>query len=526
MSDLVQDKLDIEALKSRAKDNLYFFTKGILGYDWLNKHIHLPVCGFLQDSRNTSKLIELPRGWLKSTICSISYPVWLSARNPNIRQLLVQNSATNAQKKLSVISRQWETNPLLRALFPELLPTTDSTWTADSICLNRSASHAESTYEAAGTSTRVVSRHYDVIIEDDTVAPDYDELGADSLAPTHDDVQKAIGWHKANVLPLMNNPSTDTSVVVGTRWYDQDLIAWIKDNEKHYQVYSRAARENDRGEPDPAGRIVYPERFNEETLRKLENALGPYLFSALYLNRPVRTEDMTFKLEWMQNYENAPLNLVTYTTVDPATDPELASSRNIDYNVVLTAGKDITTGNIYILDYFHARCNPGELAAAIFDHAVRFRPVVVGYDNTGYQRSIAYWLKELMRQNNHYFVMEPIPRSGKDAKANAIRNLQPLFQNKVVFLRPHMRELQSQLLKWPHSGGHDDLADALAMQLQLWKRTKVQSRYTVPVFQNSNTLDDAMKELRERGMLGTYLKSLVYEPMRTGVNSGIQGIYS
>lgn len=516
----ITTQLDLKSLREQSLSSLYFFAKAVLKYDWINKDIHGPLCTFLQDESSKRKLIELPRGWLKSTLCSISFPIWLSIRNPNIRILLTQNSATNAQKKLSVIGKQWEGNELLRLLFPELLPGVNATWTADAKCLNRTAAHAEGTYEAAGTSTRVVSRHYDVIIEDDTVAPDFDELGGESLAPTHDEVLKAIGWHKTNVLPLMNNPSKDLSLVVGTRWYVNDLIAWVKENEPSYKIMSRAVRENAEGKPDPAGRVTYPERFDENTLMQLEQALGVYMYSCLYMNTPVRSDDMVFRPEWMKYYDTRPLNLAIYTTVDPATDPSLAATKNIDYNVVMTTGKDMHTGRIYVLDYFRKRCSPGELAAAIFDHVVRFKPIVVGYDNTSYQRSIAYWLKELMHQGGTHFIMEPLPRSGADAKRLAIQALQPLFANEAILLRPHMKELMSELLMWPLGGDHDDLADCLAMQLQLWKRTKLFRQEKALRAADPFLLETAMAEIRRDKIAGMCHNSLVFDPMRTGAAVG------
>ncbi len=510
----VESKLDLDLLRKKASESLYFFAKGILKYDWINTHIHLPLCQELQNPKSTRKLIVLPRGWLKTTLCTIAYPMWLSINNPNIRTLLVQNSSTNACKKLAVIRGQWETNDLLRTLYPELLPTKTSTWKADALCLTRSKTFPEATYEAAGTSTRVVSRHYDVVIEDDTVAPEYDDLGQESLAPTSDDVEKAIGWHRTNVLPLMNNPDRDINLVVGTRWYDHDLIRYVIDNEPHYKVITRACREDEFGKPSYSGKITYPERFSEQTLRELENSLGHYMFGCLYMNTPVRREDMAFRPEWFQYYENPPpLNqLAVYTTVDPATDPKLSKTKNTDYSVVMTCGKDMVNGHIYVLDYFHSRCNPGELSSAIFDHVMRFRPVLVGYEDVAYQRSIEYWLKELMRQEGIYFVLEPLalPKT-KDAKNLRIAGLQPIVKSQSILFRTHMKELISEMLKFP-LGAHDDLADALSMQLGLWKTTKHLRDYRRVHVENPFSFESMVKELKQR-KIGSR-SSVVFDPSR------------
>lgn len=504
-------------LRQEAEKSLYFFAKGILGYKDFVPHIHGSPCAILEDPELTRAVIVFPRGWFKTTMCTIAYPMWLSIKNPEIRILLVQNSSTNACKKLSVIGQQWEKNDLLRQLYPELLPGIYSQWGADAKCLTRKQPYPEATYEAAGTNTKVTSRHYDVIIQDDTVAPDLDELGEECLAPTHDDVAKAIGWHRTNALPLLNNPVKDKILIVGTRWYDQDLIRWVMDNEPQYKVLTRASREDDQGKPDFKGKVTYPERFNADVLKSLEIGQGSYLFSCLYMNTPVRNEDMLFKSHWFRHYDTPPRmqDLAVYTTVDVATDPELAKSSDIDYNVVMTTGKDLRTGEIFVLDYFRERCNPGVLAQAIFDHVLRFNPITVGYDNTAYQRSIEYWLREMMRQQNKFFLMEPISRSGKGAKQMAIRSLQPLFQSETVFFRSHHKELESELLLFP-LGRHDDLADALAMQLQMWRTTKSKAQQRQLDSEDPLSFDVAVRELQARHKKTT---SLTLDPLSYRSNS-------
>lgn len=515
MSQTAQPKLDLDALRAKAKKEFYFFAKGILGFDGINEHIHGPVCLALEDRVCRRKLFVLPRTWYKTTLCSIAYPIWLAINNPNIRILIVQNSATNSKKKLAVIRQLWEGNDMLRALFPELLPTRSSIWTADSLCLTRSKSFPEGTFEAAGTNTQVTSRHYDLVIEDDTVAPDLDELGNECLAPTDSDVQKAIGWHKTNVLPLLNNIESDEILIVGTRWYDQDLIRYIMDNEPQYKIITRACRENDEGQPDYRGHLTYSERFSEAVLNELETNMGPYMFGCLYMNTPVRTEDMAFKSKWFEYYDVSPQlsQLAVYTTIDPATDPKLSATGKVDFSVVMTCGKDMITGFIYVLDYFHGQVNPGVLASEIFNQVRKWRPVLVGYEDVAYQKSIEYWLKEMMRQEGLYFILEPLKLSRqKDAKDKRIAGLIPLFAAGVIKFKTWMKSLESELLKFP-LGSNDDLPDCLSMQLTLWHMTRSLETYRQLRDEDPMLLDTALKELELRKKV-TCSHSTISDPSR------------
>ena len=454
----------------------------------------------LQDRTKRRKKFVLPRGWLKTTVCTVAYPIFSAINNPNVRILLAQNNRDNARKKLKQIRELWEQNQLLRALFPALLPTSSSQWTADSLCLSRSEAHPESTFECVGVRGQTTSRHYNIIIEDDTVAPDFDELGEETLAPSHDDVRKAISWHSL-CLPLLTNPSTDEIVVVGTRWYEHDLMSHIAKNEPQYATIERSCREDTDGNSDPRGVVTYPERFDTDVLVEYEATLGPYFFSTLMLNCPVSVGDMLFRADWFNEYTELPprQSLHVYTTVDPATDPQLSTSRSdqLDYSVVMTTGKDLLTGDIYILDYFHKRCNPGELLDAIFDHVERWNPLVVGYEDVAFQKSLDYWIKERMRSTGTFFHLSPIQRGTKKSKANHIMGLQPIASAGALHVRPFMTELITEFLSFPR-GAHDDLIDCLSMQTQLWQRTKTQypSRHkTVP---GAFDLEGAIENLRAR----------------------------
>lgn len=512
----VAEIVDLDLIRERAKNSLYFFAKGILRFSWLTPEIHLRVCEILSDMSENRKLFVLPRGWLKTTLCSQAYPIWRAVHDPNVRVLLAQNNFPNARAKLRVVREMFERNELLRALYPHVLPTKSSTWSADSLCLTRSESYPESTFECIGVRGQATSRHYNIIIEDDTVAPDFDELGDETLAPTHDDVRKAISWHRL-ALPLLTNPQTDEIIIVGTRWYEHDLISHVTENEPKYVYHFRSCRENEDGESDPRGEITYPGRFGEEVLAELEPGLGPYFFSTLMLNLPVAVGDMIFKSEWFKEYESLPprQSLHVYTTIDPATDPELSTSRSadLDYSTVMTCGKDMLTGDIYVLDYFRKRCNPGDHAAALFDHVVRWRPIEVGYEDVAYQRSLDYWLKEMMRQEERYFILKPIKRTGRKSKETFIMGLQPLAAAGVIRLRPWMKELLTEFLSFPR-GRHDDLIDSLAMQLPMWRRTRSRDerrQYVGP--RNQFDLEDAIRELRARA--NSNKKSLICDPLNS-----------
>jgi hypothetical protein len=59
-------------IKKLSVKSLYFFAKFVLGYDWLDVKVHLPLCKILENYEvNTKVRVTLPRSWLKSAVTTI-----------------------------------------------------------------------------------------------------------------------------------------------------------------------------------------------------------------------------------------------------------------------------------------------------------------------------------------------------------------------------------------------------------------------------------------------------------------------
>ena len=487
------DDKTIKRLREMGKQSLFFFARAILKFKDLDVSIHKPICEQLEKYETAPKaIIILPRDWFKSTIGSIAYPIWRALKNPNIRILIVQNSHLNACKKLQAIKQIFEKNQLFRALYPEIMPTGKGRWSGECLTVNRSEAHPEGTFEAAGTGTAVTSRHYDVIVEDDTVAPEKDSLKGVIQEPTQLEIEKAIGWHRV-AMPLQIHPTKSQRIVIGTRWAERDLIGWILKNEPRYVIIERKCRED--------GKIVW-DRFNEEVLEQLESneGLGPYMFSMLYLNEPISTINQIFRRDWIQYYaelsEKDKQSIIYCTSVDPAVS-DSAETSDPDYNIVLTTGINPNTGRIYVMKYDRERMNPGELINIILQHQLIYKPVVVKIESIAYQRTINYWLKRTREKLNRRFYVEEIRTHGRVSKDMRIRALQPYFADGLIFIRTHMGDLERELLAFPR-GAHDDVLDALCMQIPFWnsetemRRAEKEEKKGIDILSGASILDELL----------------------------------
>lgn len=460
-----------EQLRDMCKKSLFFLCRAVLGFTDFDEAIHKQVCNELQDPKNSRIIIVMPRTWYKSTVGSIGYPIWRAINDPNVRVLVCQNTFSNAVKKLSSIKQIFDKNALFRWLFPEILPTASCKWSSDVLEVNRTATHPEGTFEAAGTATAVISRHYDVIVEDDTVAPEKDAMGTEMQQPTATEIAKAIGWHNL-ATPLLTHPRRGQIVIIGTRWGDDDLIGYVIKKFKNYRIITRAVREKD-GKPatkEKGGVPAWPGQFDDTVLEEIEAALGPYMFSTLMMNSPMSSTNQTFNRIWFNFFDTIDItDLICCVSLDPAASDKETSGDPDDTAIVAT-GVNPSDGRIYILDYVAERLNPGETITKLFQFVSLFSPVYCMVESVAYQRTLRYWIEQRQKKLNNYFIIKDV-KNARISKNDRIRAMQPFFSNKLVYMRPHMQDLQRQLLGFMTSMMHDDIVDALSFQVPFWNET-------------------------------------------------------
>ncbi|KKL79762.1 hypothetical protein LCGC14_2011580 [marine sediment metagenome] len=346
--------------------------------DWLTKEVHLPLCNFLQSPYPLKKLVELPRGFLKTTIASEYYPIWCAINNPSIRILIVQNTFDNAAKRVYNIRSIFEKHELFRALYPELIPNFNSKsvrWSNECAEVNRPTTYPEGTFEAAGIQTKITARHYDKIIEDDLVTAETSDLSEDEIAPNMEDVAKAIGWHKM-ATNLSIDYKTFERIQIGTRWFQEDMINYVKTKEPGYARYIMTV-------VDDSGKPIYPQRFDESVLEAKKEEMGTYMYATQMMLDPTPLEKMIFKPYWTRYYNVAPTTK-NILCIDPAIGE---SKQHCDSAFVVAGGAD--NGLIYIIETMSGQYNLTEQIKLTFALIRKYdiRKLVV--ETIAYQEALA-----------------------------------------------------------------------------------------------------------------------------------------
>lgn len=463
------DDLRIQ-LRKQAEDSLYFFCKAVLGFKDLSPDLHMRLCTFLEKksfAKNSDelekfdKLVELSRGHLKTTICTVGYTLWRLCRNRNIRILLVMNTATNASQKLGEISGHIESNGMLRKLFPEIIPDFKKVkWTSEAIEIARDKILPEATVEAIGVGGKVVSRHYDLIIKDDMVSI---ESGSDEdIRVLSDQIQKAINWHQYSV-SLFISPAVAQQIVVGTRWAFNDLIGHIESHEldcfdqfRYGCTYQKHLEEG--------AKPLWPERFPLETLKQIRTTQGAYKFACQYMNKPTYDDPNAFDLTIIRKFDLIPTGPIDYFT---AIDPAIGESKGADYSAIVTVGR-MSDYDIFCVEAKRGHWGVDRLMEEIFKTYQIWNSIQVGLETIMFQRVLLWPLREMMRRTGVIIPVIEIKPGKKDVKTARIATLRDYFINGTLWLRSKelMPHVYTELEEFP-VGTHDDVIDALASAVQL-----------------------------------------------------------
>ena len=428
---------------------------------------------------NGRLLYVMPRGSLKSTIVTKHLNTWLVIRrfykfnDDSTRILLAGNTFTNAKKKLNGLRGVFSVG-LFKALFPELLPRTGrhgDQWSDEGACIPRTSSSAsfdEATFECGGTNTTLTGRHYNVICEDDTTAPDVDEMKEDLTRPSRDTIEKAIGFHKAS-MSLFVPKEFRLSIVVSTRWAMEDLVSYVQDKEE-YKFFDMPAENKD-------GTSKFEIFYDAETREIIRKRVGDYMYSMLYLNKPLDDSLRVFKstdMHWVGK-EAVPTEGRITIAVDPA-----ISEKDDACESAITVNQHVLNAKGERHEYWHedpaGHMLPFALAKRTLQIADKYdtedTPVVaIIVEQEAYQAALKYIMINMMnhrkKKGQKVYSIVKAKRGNKEIR---IEGMQPAFQQRRIhFVRGALSDqTESQLLQFP-GGKLVDIIDSWSMHRKVWR---------------------------------------------------------
>ena len=316
----------LEALRTRALNDFYFFCKAVMNYKDMTPHCHKKMCDFIVNETWKRKMTLQPRGHLKSAILTIAHSLWLGTKDPYESVLILNESSENAEEFLYKIRKTVVENPIYRALFPECVPdesSKDVRWSNKFADLKRKPGgfYIGPTFQAIGIRGAPTSRHVTRIKFDDV----YGESAANSEADS-----EYIWRAYAKSDNLLVSPKDNFIDLIGTHWNTFDVyvrimeeeggcfldqsgeqVAWLSQPSPTYLIWRRSCYEEDGITP------IWGERFTEAVLEQERKKLGPFMFALQMLNNPVAESNVDFTAKDVRFWEHDRLDDKRIRFFDP-----------------------------------------------------------------------------------------------------------------------------------------------------------------------------------------------------------------
>ena len=280
-------------------------------------------------------LLRAARGHAKSEWLTGVLSLALIGQRPSIRILLVTADDDQAAMHTRRIRKLLETDPAVRALFPQLPRMEKST----ELEFKLAGPGAHLTWRAAGIGSIAPGPRADVILLDDVVS--FKNSRTPALRET---IHRTF---TGTILPMLN-PLGGKILVVGTPWFPDDLTDRLAQS-GDYTVATYPAIADD-------GTILWPTRFDAATLQRLRREMGEFDYSAQMLCTIKTAVGAVFQRGWFPLVDAPPPLVEVWLICDTA----FSTSQAADYAAFLIMGRDVQ-GGLYVLDADRGKWTPTEL---------------------------------------------------------------------------------------------------------------------------------------------------------------------
>lgn len=259
-----------------------------------------------------------------------------------------------------------------------------------------------------------------------------------------------------SIQSLLNRAKEDTRLHI-------TMVPVIENEEptwpaKYAMTTAEAELRNATLDPTKQDRIV--------SLEDKRQQLGSQVFMVEMMNQPIDDSVAEFKKEWYKYKtidEVQELDTLNWGTIDPA----FSEKNSADYIGIVV--NRVTADNKWYIKSYGLKMNPKELITMMFETYDREHLEAWGIEEGSYSLSIAPFLDDEMRRRNKFMKIIKIKTSDRK-KEDRIRGLIPRYESGSIFhIAGYNQMLEDQLRVFPR-GKHDDIPDALSMQLEIAKK--------------------------------------------------------
>jgi len=418
-----------------------YFLKPLLLSD--SPDFHLEVYKMLPNGKRI--VLASPRGFAKSTMVSVIYPIWLALWKGATDIVIISASETLAVDWLRKIKFELCNNPRVREYFGEQV---SDKWSENHIILRNGVN-----IRARGAGGQIRGFRPDVIICDD--------LETDDSVRSEEQRKQLKEWlFKACLNTLVPEGQF---IIVGTIIHPLSVLAdllamdngWTK---KKYMAYQDGVQE--------AGHELWPLLWSHDRLQARKREIGSFAFSSEFMNSPISDETAPIKETQIRTWTQLPKNYNAVIAVDPA----YSEDDTADFKTACLILCD-QFGNRFLAHYIRTHSKIGDFQDAVINMWLSHRGEVtaLGIPNSGVEKGFFDSFLRKCTERKLYppvmelknaFVQSSTGISIRNKTARVIAALQPLFEQGKYYIGADMLEARDELMSIGVSR-HDDLVDCM-----------------------------------------------------------------
>ena len=380
-------------------------------------------------------IVNVPPRHLKSLSASIALPAWFLGHDPTA-QVVCVSYAQDLSDSLSRQCRSVMTSDWYKNLFTtRLSPLKQS---AQELATNQGGCRL-----ATSIGGSLMGRGADIIIIDDPLKPE------EALSDTQR--HNVNEWYDSTLYGRLNDKNTGCIILVMQRLHQDDLVNHVLSNEE-WEVLSfpAIAQKDEEYSFDTiggrqiytckAGEVLHAAHESKETLDRIRNTVGEYIFDAQYQQAPPPAGGRLIRTEWFKHYSPGDLPQ-TFEQVVQSWDTANTISETSDFSVCTTWG--VSDQNLYLLEVLRARMKYPALRRAAREQLARYCPTAILIEN---KASGTQLIQDLVR-DGFKDLIPCMPENSKAMRVNEavelIRQGRVLLPENAPWLQGFLKELSS-----------------------------------------------------------------------------------